>query len=294
MISSTVVKTLFALSGNTCGFSDPDTRVGCELPLTDPEWDHVRGEICHIRGRRPGSARFDVNASQDEIDEYDNLILMCPNHHQEIDYLRPERYAVEVLQAMKERAEARARELNLSEAALEQIAASMMLSAMVASIAEDARLETRQVLQAEGNGKLTTAADVLYEPLAHVREVIAGTVSAASGDVSRPPSSSSGESPVIPFDRLRELADTLLAMRHMFNVQHASHRNDQTPWMPEYGSREALDRTNLLQQLAMRLAPLSTETAPLPATRSLLPTINWSNTMLEQAIQEVKELMAGR
>ena len=43
----------------------------------------------------------------EDRDHFANLILMCPNHHQEIDTLRPEKYSVELLTDMKERAEGR-------------------------------------------------------------------------------------------------------------------------------------------------------------------------------------------
>src|SRR4051794_19792218 len=100
----TVVKTLFALSGNVCSFSDPDTTIGCERELTNPGWKRVRARICHIHGKEPSSERYDSSLPCDKRNAFENLILLCPNHHSEIDELTPERFSPEVLRAMKERA----------------------------------------------------------------------------------------------------------------------------------------------------------------------------------------------
>lgn len=43
------------------------------------------GEVCHIKGSRPGSARYDSAQSATERNHRDNLILMCPTHHTVID-----------------------------------------------------------------------------------------------------------------------------------------------------------------------------------------------------------------
>jgi hypothetical protein len=45
----------------------------------------LTGEVCHIKGTRPGSARFDAGQTDVERHAYKNLILMCPNHHTVID-----------------------------------------------------------------------------------------------------------------------------------------------------------------------------------------------------------------
>ncbi len=101
--SGTDIKTLFALSRNICAFTDVDSRRGCEERLTDPAWGRVKGQIAHIRGWLPGSARHDPDYESPH--RYENLILLCPNHHVEIDELEPEKYTVEVLEEMKLRSE---------------------------------------------------------------------------------------------------------------------------------------------------------------------------------------------
>jgi hypothetical protein len=49
----TAVKTLFALSCNRCAHE------GCDERLTDPHWQRVNADVAHIRGEKPGAARYD-------------------------------------------------------------------------------------------------------------------------------------------------------------------------------------------------------------------------------------------
>ena len=73
----TDIKLLFARSGNVCAFPR------CKSPLALDET--LVGEVCHIKGARPGSARFDPSQTDLERNTYSNLILMCPTHHTVID-----------------------------------------------------------------------------------------------------------------------------------------------------------------------------------------------------------------
>jgi hypothetical protein len=96
-----VVKTLFALSGNVCAYR------GCEVKLTNPTWQGVNAHVAHIRGEKPGAARFDPSMTEAERHDFENLILLCPNHHRMIDDLEPEQHTVEMLRQMKHRHESR-------------------------------------------------------------------------------------------------------------------------------------------------------------------------------------------
>jgi hypothetical protein len=93
------VKRLFAVSGNICAFPQ------CTNPLVDSTSGKVTGRICHIKARKPGFARYDPNQSEDERHAFDNLILMCPIHHDVIDS-DTETYTVERLQEIKTKHEA--------------------------------------------------------------------------------------------------------------------------------------------------------------------------------------------
>lgn len=61
------------------------------------------GQAAHIRGEKPGTARHD--SAYGPVNEYENLILLCPNHHDEIDTDR-DRWTVPALEAMKSEHEA--------------------------------------------------------------------------------------------------------------------------------------------------------------------------------------------
>lgn len=73
------VKRLFAVSGNQCAFEK------CELPLVDKSSGKVTGRICHINARRENGPRFDSTQTEKKNMDFDNLILMCPIHHDVID-----------------------------------------------------------------------------------------------------------------------------------------------------------------------------------------------------------------
>lgn len=94
-ISSTVIKTLFALSGNVCAYP------ACEQRLTDPSWNQVMAEMAHICGERPGSARHDPALPPEVVNGHGNLILVCPTHHTLID-IEPQQHPVELLEKMKQ------------------------------------------------------------------------------------------------------------------------------------------------------------------------------------------------
>ena len=99
-ITQKSMKILWANAAGRCAF--PDCR---EKLCTNDAGDvapHAIGEMAHIRGDRPGSNRYDPSQTRAERDGYENLVLLCPNHHTLID--RPEnedRYSVDFLKDMK-------------------------------------------------------------------------------------------------------------------------------------------------------------------------------------------------
>ena len=92
--TTTTLKRLFAVSGNQCAFPK------CQAPLVDPASGKVTGRICHIKGRKPGSPRYDPRQTDAERHSFENLVLMCPIHHDVID-AGEESYTVERLQGIK-------------------------------------------------------------------------------------------------------------------------------------------------------------------------------------------------
>lgn len=110
--TQSTLKRLFARSGNRCAFPR------CVAPLTHN--DTLIGEVCHIKGDKPGAARYDTSQADPERQAYDNLIVLCPNHHTVIDDDEVA-YTVERLLRMKTEHEAHATVIPDSEA--ERVAA---------------------------------------------------------------------------------------------------------------------------------------------------------------------------
>ncbi len=105
---TTDIKLLFARCGNQCAFPK------CRAPMAV---DHTLiGEVCHIKGVRPGSARHDPSQTDIQRHAYANLVLMCPTHHTVIDD-DEEGYPVERLLKIKAIHEAQSTSIPEAEAA---------------------------------------------------------------------------------------------------------------------------------------------------------------------------------
>jgi len=76
--SARTIKRIFAVSGNRCAFPN------CQAPIVD-ENGTIIGRICHIEADSLGGPRYNPIQSSDERQGFDNLILMCANHHIIID-----------------------------------------------------------------------------------------------------------------------------------------------------------------------------------------------------------------
>lgn len=103
-------KRLWGLSGNQCAFPGCTQSLGLE-----EERDKVIGHECHIEGQGNSGPRHNPNLSSIAVDDYSNLILLCPTHHTIIDG-DEDTYTVEKLQEMKNNHESRVRKaLNNSD-----------------------------------------------------------------------------------------------------------------------------------------------------------------------------------
>lgn len=60
----------------------------------------IIGEICHIEGEKKGSTRYNPNMSDEQRNNIDNLILLCPTHHTMVDK-NPQQYTTDNLKKMK-------------------------------------------------------------------------------------------------------------------------------------------------------------------------------------------------
>jgi len=94
IITNNTIKRLFAQSGNRCAFP------GCTAPITSRDDDLILAHICHIEAVEPGGARYNPDSNDDERRNFANLILLCPNHHKEVDN-DVTKYTVDYLKNMK-------------------------------------------------------------------------------------------------------------------------------------------------------------------------------------------------
>src|SRR6266850_3249021 len=85
------VKRLFALSSNRCAFPK------CKQVMVGRHG--VLGEICHIEGANPTSARNNPSQTDEQRAAFANLILLCRNHH--IESNDESVYTVSVMRKMK-------------------------------------------------------------------------------------------------------------------------------------------------------------------------------------------------
>jgi hypothetical protein len=92
---------LAQLSGNVCAFPDCHLLLTAEGTPDDPVV--VLGEMAHIVAESPNGPRGDSPLTTEERNRYENLILLCNQHHQLIDSKEAlPKYTVERLHAMKQ------------------------------------------------------------------------------------------------------------------------------------------------------------------------------------------------
>ncbi|WP_052671073.1 ABC-three component system protein [Draconibacterium sediminis] len=86
------LKRLFGLSGNQCAFP------GCNAILVNQR-NALDSNICHIEAAKEGGERFNLNMTDEQRADYENLILLCRQHHAETN--DEVVYTVDVLKDMK-------------------------------------------------------------------------------------------------------------------------------------------------------------------------------------------------
>lgn len=95
-ISDKTRKLLWGRSGNRCAICR------CELIMeaTNEDDESIIGDECHIAAKNLGGARNNHALSDDEVNGYENLLLLCKVHHKMIDDQR-NTYTVEILKKIK-------------------------------------------------------------------------------------------------------------------------------------------------------------------------------------------------
>lgn len=79
-----VLRELYLLSGNQCAMT------GCKNVIID-ERGTVIGQVCHIEAAMPDGPRFNPNQTNEQRRALSNLVLICANHHLQIDSKKHER-----------------------------------------------------------------------------------------------------------------------------------------------------------------------------------------------------------
>ncbi len=87
------IKQLYAKSGNQCAFPDCTQQI-----CMDGNSENISA-VCHIEAAEEGGQRYNPKLSDEERRSYDNLIVLCPNHHKITDDVV--QHPVEVLKKMK-------------------------------------------------------------------------------------------------------------------------------------------------------------------------------------------------
>ena len=91
--SDPVQRRLYSLSGNQCAFP------GCATTFFNSGDETNISHICHIEAAKPGGQRYNPDSTDEYRRSYENLILLCPNHHKETDNVTL--YPSDVLRTMK-------------------------------------------------------------------------------------------------------------------------------------------------------------------------------------------------
>lgn len=92
----TTLRRLDTLHGNQCAAPD------CTRPLIAKDGETIISKICHIEAASKNGPRYNRNMTDDDRRHFENLILLCDEHHSIIDNPDNEiQYPVEMLKKWK-------------------------------------------------------------------------------------------------------------------------------------------------------------------------------------------------
>lgn len=94
--SQLTIKMLFGFAGARCSMC----RTKLKLDATEKDRAAQIGEIAHIVGSSDDGPRGDGNFTEEKLDNYENLILLCPTCHKKIDK-QPNSYSSSDLHEIK-------------------------------------------------------------------------------------------------------------------------------------------------------------------------------------------------
>lgn len=112
-VKENVRRLLYANSGNMCAM------YGCNNTLVYANTASIN-EICHIEAVNENGARYNNNLTDEYVNSYDNLILLCPTCHSIIDNkLNENVYTVDYLKRMKQYHEQQVQEALMNKIVIE-------------------------------------------------------------------------------------------------------------------------------------------------------------------------------
>lgn len=112
-VKENIRRMLYANSGNKCAM------YGCDNTLVYENSASIN-QICHIEAVNENGARYNENSTDEYVNSYDNLILLCPTCHSVIDNKQNEKfYTVEFLKKMKQFHEQQVKEALMNKVVIE-------------------------------------------------------------------------------------------------------------------------------------------------------------------------------
>jgi hypothetical protein len=97
-ISQKSIKALWARAGGRCSICRTEL-----IQVGDNKQHYSTGEQAHIVAAEPDGPRGNASYPEEFLNSYENLILLCPNHHTEIDKEENLKlYSVEKLKQIKQ------------------------------------------------------------------------------------------------------------------------------------------------------------------------------------------------
>ncbi|MEO7297484.1 MAG: hypothetical protein ABI042_02770 [Verrucomicrobiota bacterium] len=98
--ADSTIKKLFAFSNNHCAFPD------CKSAIVDRNTLTVTGKVCHIKAKSVLGPRYDESQTDEERHGFQNLILLCGEHHNIVDdKSQVDKFTVEILTGYKKKHE---------------------------------------------------------------------------------------------------------------------------------------------------------------------------------------------
>lgn len=97
-VAQPVKNHLWQNSAGRCAF--PECRIKVSLPGNASDGPATIGDIAHIYSYSAGGSRPNPDGFNKETNEYDNLVLLCKNHHRQVD-VQENTYTVATLKQWK-------------------------------------------------------------------------------------------------------------------------------------------------------------------------------------------------